>query len=281
VSDLKTPQRVRVLPARGALIASTDLHGNGEDFLALRDRFLALRAREPEAHWVLLGDLVHGPDAQAGIDRPELYLFEDQSWQIVDGVRALQRQHPGQVHLVLGNHDHGHVGGPRLAKFYADEVAQLESRLSAAQVAQLRELFSQALLLALAPCGLFLSHGSPEETHFDLARLDRAALDPRQNSPEDNAMLRSLLTSYGQPQETCARLLDLVSAQSGLDLGVVVHGHDRDEEGWFMEGDNQLCPVLFGAPRQEKRYLEIDLGGRYRSAADLRDGVELKRLHPG
>ena len=208
-------------------------------------------------------------------------LFEDQSWQIVDGVRALQRQHPGQVHLVLGNHDHGHVGGPRLAKFYADEVAQLESRLSAAQVAQLRELFSQALLLALAPCGLFLSHGSPEETHFDLARLDRAALDPRQNSPEDNAMLRSLLTSYGQPQETCARLLDLVSAQSGLDLGVVVHGHDRDEEGWFMEGDNQLCPVLFGAPRQEKRYLEIDLGGRYRSAADLRDGVELKRLHPG
>ncbi len=59
----------------------------------------------------------------------------------------------------------------------------------------------------------------------------------------------------------------------------MIHGHDRDEEGWFTEGGNQLCPVLFGAPRQNKRFVVLDLSGHYRGIADIRDGVEILRLY--
>jgi len=261
------------------LLVSTDLHGNGEDFAALRARFLELRAHDPDTRWLLLGDLVHGPDVQAGIDQPELYLYDDCSWEIVEGVIALQRQHPGQVQLLLGNHDWAHVGGPPVAKFYPDEAAQLEAGLTPEQVGALRALFAAAPLFAVAPCGLLLAHGSPHHEAFDLSLLDGISLDRADNSPEQNAALRSLLTSYGQQGEVTAELLSRVGAQVGFPLQVVVHGHDRDEAGWFAEGGNQLCPVLFGALPDEKRYLQVDLGARYLDAAALRDGHELRRLH--
>ena len=65
----------------------------------------------------------------------------------------------------------------------------------------------------------------------------------------------------------------------GLDLRVVVHGHDRDEWGFFYEGETQLCPVIFGATRANKRYLRLDLGARYESAQALREDTEIVRLY--
>ena len=60
---------------------------------------------------------------------------------------------------------------------------------------------------------------------------------------------------------------------------MVIHGHDRDEAGFFVEGGNQLCPVLFGAPRGARRYLRLDLAASYRGPADLREGAEILHLH--
>ena len=62
-------------------------------------------------------------------------------------------------------------------------------------------------------------------------------------------------------------------------LTVVIQGHDRDESGWFTEGGNQLCPVIFGAPRANKRYVQIDLTARYPDVHALRDGEEIRRVH--
>jgi hypothetical protein len=59
---------------------------------------------------------------------------------------------------------------------------------------------------------------------------------------------------------------------------MVVHGHDRDESGYFVEGGNQVCPVIFGAPRRQERYLLLDLGAGYRGPDDLREGLEVRRL---
>ena len=85
--------------------------------------------------------------------------------------------------------------------------------------------------------------------------------------------------SYGQLGEVTARLLSRLSEQTGLSLHVVVHGHDRDPSGWFSEGGNQVQPVIFGALPQNKRYLWLDLGCRYLSPDDLREGHEVLRLH--
>lgn len=268
-----------VLPARGVLLVSTDVHGNLGDFERLEEVFRAELTREPETYWVILGDVVHAPDDTARAIIPELYGYEDGSMEIVDHILALEAEHPGKVIFVLGNHDHGHVGGPHPAKFHADEVAALESGLSLAQRARMRGLFTRALLAAVAPCGLLMTHGSPDTSLVRLEDLDDAPLELAAMSPEQARMLRSLLTSYGQPDAESVAMLANVSRSSGLELGVVVHGHDRDEKGFFREGGHQLCPVIFGAPRENKRYLRVDLASRYPDAMSLRDGFEVLRLY--
>ena len=134
------------------------------------------------------------------------------------------------------------------------------------------------MLALAAPCGLLLCHGSPGAPLTSLELL--AGIDPHdEDDPVERAVLRSLLTSYGQPSEITARMLEQISTPE-LPLAVVVHGHDVDLDGWYTEGGNQACPVLFGALPTMRRYLVVDLARRYASASDLRDGVELRFLYP-
>lgn len=272
------PRRVAVLPAEGTLLVSGDLHGNGADWRALVRRFEEERQRAPdqETHWVLLGDAVHGPDEEARRREPELYDYPDESWPIVDELAQLQRGHPGLVHYVLGNHDFSHVGGPRTSKFWPDEAAHLESMLSPEERERLKAFLGRALLAVAAPCGVLLTHGSPDASWTSLDALDFVALPPERE--EHWRQLNSLLTSYGQQREETERLLEVVRA-SVPGVRMVVHGHDRDPAGWFTEGGNQLCLALFGAPRANKRYLRLDLAARYERVEELREGVELLRVH--
>lgn len=227
----------------------------------------ALREDPAGAHWVQLGDVVHGPDDAARAEKPEFYGCQDQSLRIVEGLLAMQRAHPGRVHFVLGNHDHGHVGGPHTSKFHADEVAYLEAGASAEELAVVRELFGEALLAVAAPCGLLLTHGAPNASLERLEDLDALSFTGEGNDDRQEGVLRSLLTHYRQPDAIATQVLANVS-RGGLDLRVIVHGHDRDERGWFTEGQRQLCLCIFGAPRENKSYLRVDLGAQYRHATD-------------
>jgi len=272
-------RRHLILPDRGVAIVNTDVHGNMEDFARLEAIFREERAKEPETHWVILGDVVHGPDERARTDEPELYGYEDGSMQIVDRIRALREEAREHVHFVLGNHDHGHVGGHHTQKFYEDEVEALESKLSTEERARLHELFGDALLAVAAPCGVLMTHGAPDAAFTNLAFLDEIPLSVREMKYAHRIVLRSLLTSYGQPNDVCEKMLAQVSESSGLSLGVVVHGHDRDPSGFFREGDHQVVPVIFGAPKDKKRYARLDLAARYATAADLREDHEIRLLH--
>lgn len=270
------PKRYAVLPQQGTLLVNTDIHGNLEDLRALRRAF---EAEGPDAHWVILGDIVHGPDDRARASKPELYGYDDASGRIALEVAQAMRDAPGRVHFVLGNHDHGHGGGPHTGKFHRDEVEHLEARLAPDERDALHALVDAALYAVVAPCGLFLSHGSPNASLRRLEDLDSIALRPADNDGYQNEVLQSFLTHYGQRDEIAARFLATVSA-SGAPVHVIVHGHDRDERGYFMEGVRQLCLCIFGAPREAKRYLRADLAGRYTTVEDLRDGIEIRRLYP-
>lgn len=278
------PSRFRWLPGRGRLLVSTDLHGNGADLRALRAVYKALCAEQPESatglqtHWALLGDLVHGPDDAARSEQPELYGYPDESPGMPAQVLALMAEHPDRIHYVLGNHDHGHVGGPHTGKFYDDEVLALEARLSESEKIALRGLFSTAYLALAAPCGVLLSHGSPDHTLQRPTDLDDIPLEVGRATPYQRRILDTFLRSYGQRPDVTTRLLARFGSEPRLSL--VVHGHDRDESGYFTDGENQVCPVIFGALRENKRYLVLDLAARYASASDLREGIEIRRLHP-
>ncbi len=260
-------------------MVSTDLHGNFDDFLALRARFTALLTEEPEGCWVLCGDLVHGPAPDARQVDASLYGYEDDSGRLVREVTALRAEHPGRVHVLLGNHDHGHVGGPHTAKFYPDEVEALERVLSAPDRRALHHLFGEALLAVAVPSGALLCHGSPDDRLERLEDLDALHLLPAANDGYGRHVLATLLRSYGQPEATTARLLSKLSRSLPFPLTFVAHGHDRDERGFFVEGPNQICPVLFGAPREQRRYLLLDARTRYEDATALREGVEILRVH--
>lgn len=272
--------RTRIFPGQGTLIVSTDMHGNAEDFAALRRRFLTELAAEPETYWAILGDTVHGPSPEARGRRPELYDYDDESAAIVLGILELQAAHPDRVAYLLGNHDHGHVGGPHTAKFYPDEVAALEQRCTNAELAGIQRLFSQALLSAAAPCGVLLAHGCPDDHLVRYADLEEVKWSRADNSVYRRHLLDTFTRSYGQSEAVVERLLMAVSA-TAVPVRLVIHGHDRDEAGFFVaSGGRVLCPVLFGAPRSEKRFVRLDLAAHYASAVDVRDGVELLRLYP-
>ncbi len=270
-------RRHLVLPARGRALVSTDLHGNLDDFSALRARFHALRADDPETHWVLAGDLVHGPDdASRG---HAIYGYEDASAVLVREVSALLARHPEHVHLLLGNHDHGHVGGQHTSKFHPDEVVALELAMGAADRRSLRALFEDALLAIALPCGALVCHGSPDDHLERLEDLDRLSLHPAENDAYGAHVLATVLGSYGQPEARTTRLLARLSAHLAFPLTFVAHGHDKDEAGIFWEGKNQVCPVLFGAHRAERRCLLLDLTARYPDATALVEGREVLRVH--
>jgi hypothetical protein len=124
-----------------------------------------------------------------------------------------------------------------------------------------------------------MTHGAPDDSLNDLAFLDEIPLSIREMKYAQRVVVRALLTSYGQPDPVAKKMLAQVSAASGLTLGIVIHGHDRDPKGWFVEGDHQICPVIFGAEKRDKRYLRLDLAARYEHAHALRDGQEIRRLY--
>lgn len=271
-------KRSLVLPDRGTLLVSTDLHGNLEDFLALETRAEAAWRDGVDLHWALLGDLVHGPDERAREQMPDLYDYADESPTLIDRVFELKQRHPERVHLVLGNHDVGHLGFPHTSKFHPDEVEALEVRLSSTQQERLRSLFSNGLLVLVAPCGLLLSHGVPGDALTSLALLD-GVLPPTRDQNDRFRAVNEVLWSYGQSAPIAASMLERLSDELGLRLRVVVHGHDRDQAGWYIEGDNQVQPVIFGAPRENKRYLEVDLSRPVQSCRQLESDM-LRHLHP-
>lgn len=277
VPGVTTP-RHRVLPSSGWLLVSTDLHGNLGDFAALERLAEDAWRHGVELHWAVLGDLVHGPDAEAGARTPHLYAFPDDSPTLVDALTEVMARHPGRVHFVLGNHDAGHLGFKHTSKFHPDEVEALEQRLTHTQLERLRRLCAEALLALVAPCGLLLTHGAPGDALETLAMLDGPLPPPRHDEARHRAV-NELLWSYGQPGPVAAGVLERVSRETGHQLTVVVHEHDRDESGWFIEGDNQVQPVLFGAPREHKRYLWVDLS-RPVSSCQALERDALRRLYP-
>ncbi len=280
MSHVNYGRRFKMLPGEGKLLVQTDIHGNYEDFCRLRDIFFQLLREAPASHWVILGDVVHGPSRSAMEQNRALWGFEDESFRIVQEIRRFQEQYPEQIHFVLGNHEHAHVGGPRTRKFHDDETSYLESKLTKTQRQILRQFIEAALLCVATPCGAFLVHGAPGLVMEGREEIDAICFDDAKNSRRERLILKHFLRSYGQPRELAQLFLMSLNRFVEQRQNFVVHGHDADRAGFFVEGGNQICPTLFGAPRDKKRYLVLDLKTRYDSLDELIDEGCLRYLYP-
>lgn len=318
-SPRPSPKLTR-LPARGRLLVSSDLHGNLRDFLRILARFERM---DDDAHLLFLGDLVHGPYLppaswpstwnQTGTPPLRGRPYRDESPALISALALAQERHPGRVHALLGNHEHAHIGGPRTGLFARDEAGVLEQRLGVEASLWLAGYLRELPLLALAPCGVLLSHAAPaaEIAHpdeletIDYRRYLAGRPEPRFEPPHDlhgdpldregrfDLDPRARPVRLSRPGEAPARLLGQLLWESALPphraqglLGTVgaqiaVYGHSVIDAGHQTIGTDQLIlSTSFGMPDEYKRVLELDLGGAYQSTDDLRPGLEILPLYP-
>lgn len=252
------------------------MQGNLGDFRRLVQHF---RAAGPDAHLVLTGDLVHGPDEVTQSHWPEHLgtAYVDDSPKLIDAFIEEQARSPGRVHCLLGNHDHSHIGGPITSKFHDDEGEVLEHRLGSAGTQRLRALVATFPLVALAPCGAVMLHGAPSAELESPDELEALPLSGYRELGIENFLrvpiLGSLLWSRYATAPQARRFLNAFGAT------VALYGHDVVREGFVREGDDQLCfSTSFGLYDENKVFVSLDLAGHYPDVYALREGHEILPL---
>jgi hypothetical protein len=273
--------RVLRLPDHGRLVVCTDLQGCMRDYRRIVEIFHEeMDATDGDAHLLFTGDLIHGP--HLGEEEWPDFLgeyYRDESGALVDAYVALEARNPGHVHALVGNHEHGHIGGPHTAKFAADEVILLENLLGPVRTERLKEILTTLPLAAVAPCGAVFTHGAPAADIASITDVEDADLSGFElGSPLeilDTPVIGPILWARSAQPEVAARF---VRAMGGT---ISIYGHDVIPEGFERIGDEQLVvSTSFGVFDSNKVYLELDLGAKYRSVNDLRIGKEIRPLYP-
>lgn len=272
--------RVLHLPDRGRLLVCTDLQGCMRDFQRISGLFRRTLADSGDAHLLFTGDLVHGPHI-AREDWPDFLgeYYRDQSGDVMDSFADLVEEFPGRVHAIMGNHEHGHVGGPHTAKFAPDEVALLEHVLGPEATLRIQLVMADLPLIAIAPCGAVFTHGAPNLAIESLADIERASLDLSDiESPADIfqvPVVGPLLWSRSARPEVARAFLRAVGGT------ISIYGHDVIPQGVLTVGDEQMVvSTSFGVYDRHKVYLDLDLAATYPTVKSLRVGHEILPLYP-
>jgi hypothetical protein len=271
-----TPRLLR-LPASGRLLVATDIQGNLPDF----QRMLALFEESPaDSVLVFTGDLVHGPDEETEQHWPDFLgtPYRDESPAVVRAFLEAQARYPERVHCLLGNHEHAHVGGPRTAKFHADEAAALEERMGPGPTGAMRTLFARLPLVAAAPNGVVLLHAAPSARLEHLDQLEAVRLEGYADWGIEEFLqvpvLGPTLWSRMATPEQARAFLEVLGGR------IAIYGHDVVREGYERVGDEQLCvSTSFALLDEHKTYVEVDLARIYPNVHALEEGMELKKLY--
>lgn len=273
--------RVLRLPDHGRLLVCTDLQGCLRDF----DRFVhifeqALLDYQGDAHALFTGDLIHGPHIDPE-DWPDFLgeYYRDASGEVMIAYAELTARYPGRVHALLGNHEHGHIGGPHTAKFAADEVALLEQILGPAATARMRAIIQTFALAAVTRCGAVFTHGAPAAQIDSIAELEAADLSGAAYASPldvlDTPVVGKILWARSATDAEARRFLRAVGGT------IAIYGHDVIPEGYETNGDLQMVvSTSFGVVDSNKVYISLDLAARYRVIHELRVGHEVLPLYP-
>lgn len=270
--------RVLQLPDHGRLIVATDLQGNVRDFSAVEEVFERELQRPGGAVLVITGDLVHGPEIPE--DQWPTHLgtyYHGDSPGLIKRARALADRHPGRVHFLLGNHEHAHIGGPVVSKFFPNEAERLEHLLGDRGTQALRAWISTWPFVAIAPsAGLCMMHAAPHvaiESQADLESLPLAVNEDDEVDLDERATIIALLWARSTSAERARSFLRALDER----LTTAVYGHDVAHSGYAIDREPLLClSSSFGCYDGDKLYLSWDLAQPADSASHLaREG-----LHP-
>ena len=275
-------RRVIQLPDRGRLLVATDVQGNVSDFDRVAAAFEdAVKSRDG-AHLVVTGDLVHGPELSEA-DWPD-YLgsyYHGDSRTVLEHARELSRRHPGRVHYLLGNHEHAHVGGPVVSKFFPDEAQRLEDLLGDQETRAMRDWLRTWPFVAVAShARLVMLHAAPHARIRSPEDLERLPLDGFDTIPLEDMATRGILGALLWARTTTTdRGYEFIRALDP-EARVAIYGHDVARGGFAVEREPLLCiSTSFGCFDGDKLYLEWDLAEPAESARQTAKRG-LKVLHP-
>jgi len=273
--------RVLRLPDHGRLLVCTDLQGCLRDFQRVVQLFeQALLDHEGDAHVLFTGDLIHGPHIDPE-DWPDFLgeYYRDASGEVMIAYAGLAAKYPGRVHALLGNHEHGHIGGPHTAKFAADEVALLEQILGPSAAGRMRGIIHTFALAAVARCGVVFTHGAPAAQIDSVADLEAADLSGAHYASPldvlDTPIVGKILWARSATEAEATRFLRAMNGS------IAIYGHDVIPEGFETIGDMQMVvSTSFGVFDANKIYVSLDLAAKYHVVSDLRIGHEILPLYP-
>lgn len=208
------------------LIVAGDIHGNRTNLNRIVAH--AKLAGNPKRHLVLQ-EIIHGGpcDDEDG----------DRSFELLTRVARLVVQHPGQVHLILSNHDIAQITGNEVAKDGRGACQAFERglqnayELDAGQIhAAICQMLSVQPLVARCPNGALIAHSLPSPKRikfFDPQVLDRP-YDERDFHRGQSVY--ELVWGRHQDEPT------LEAMQAKLNCRLFVTGHQPQPNGFAVIG---------------------------------------------
>ena len=179
------------------------------------------------------------------------------------------------MHYLLGNHEHAHVGGPVVAKFFPDEARRLEELLGEDGTREMRAWLRTWPLVALARrARIVMLHAAPHALVRGPEDLERLSLDGFDGTPLEDMAGRTILGALLWARTTTTdRAFSFLRALD-KDARVAVFGHDVARGGYAVEREPLLCvSTSFGCFDGDKLYLEWDLAEPAESARRSRPGA--------
>ncbi len=254
-----------VLPARGRLLATGDLHDNPENFAKI---IRLARLEESQDHHVILHEVIHGEILVNGVDL---------SHRMLARIASLVTDHPRQVHVLIGNHEMAQLTGQRVSKGAGDNVALFNDGLGFAfgnaweDVAEAIRRFIRAMpLAARSESGLLCAHSLPRSLDgFDPAILQRGLTEADYGSPDGSAYRMVWGRGWGEHE------VETLAAAWGVVLFCV--GHEYANNGILQRGQRA---IILNSDHQMGAVIPIDLADVPPAESALRNALQLAGVPP-
>jgi hypothetical protein len=244
------------LPARGRILLTGDLHDSTAHLQVIDG--LARLERSPDHHLVL-HELIHGERLVSGVDL---------SYRMLCRAAQAVLSHPGQVHVVLANHELAQAFRQPVSKGAGENLELFDAGLEWAfgddctTVDEAIGRFVRAMPLAVRCAnGLMLSHSLPSP--YELDGFDRGILD--RPLREDDYAHRAgsawrMVWGRGWTREE----LDELAALWGVRTFVLGHAYvDHGAEAPFPD------LLLLNSDHERARVVAVDLSAPVATADDL------------
>ncbi|MCE9618325.1 MAG: metallophosphoesterase [Planctomycetes bacterium] len=243
------------LEGEGRLLATGDLHDNPVHFVKV---VAFAQLEQPENHLVL-HELIHGDRLTYGVDM---------SWRMLAKVARLIEKHPGQVHVLLANHELAQAFNQPVSKGAGENTELFRGGLrwtfgeDAEIVEEAVRVFVRAMPLALRTRGgILCSHSLPspyDMKSFDMGILERDLQEPDYEATRGSAW--QMTWGRNQKPEQVAALA------KAWGVKVFISGHAMVPEGAAAPNPGLL---LLNTDHEHGAVLPIQLSSEVPSAQEL------------